>query len=276
VNENLEELKGWLSRRLGVGEQIEVLWHQLENDRTLSEYRDGYYDKNDILREARERIREAHELSQALGGASRPQRRENDGKESSRSPEEEYFEVDLGDYEEKRARAYEEVLAREAGLTREIADFRRALFGDRLLTPEQAHDLLDSPAARFLQPAFFERWHIPLIGHRAELLEYESSRDERKIDHRATLWVEPPGITKTVRYANDDAAEIDGKKIDWHWYLHWDAGGAREYPPSSVYSATGTETTSKKRCGCGPAPRWTPYAISAPGGPGSRVGKRKT
>src|SRR5215210_5757260 len=134
MNKNIEELKGWLGRRLGVGEEIEVLWHQLENDHTLSEYSQGYYDKNDVLGEAREKIREAHELSQALGGARRPQRRENGGKESRRSLQEEYFEVDLGDYEEKRARAYEEVLAREAGFTQEIANFRRGLLGDRLLT----------------------------------------------------------------------------------------------------------------------------------------------
>jgi hypothetical protein len=225
MNKNIEELKGWLGRRLGVGEEIEVLWHQLENDHTLSEYSQGYYDKNDVLGEAREKIREAHELSQALGGARRPQRRENGGKESRRSLQEEYFEVDLGDYEEKRARAYEEVLAREAGFTQEIANFRRGLLGDRLLTLEQAHDLLESPAARFLQPALFEQWRIPLTGHTAELLEYESSHDEREIDHRATIRVEPPGVTKTVRYANDDAAEIDGKTVDWHWYLHLDAEG---------------------------------------------------
>jgi hypothetical protein len=212
------ELKNWLGKRLGIDAGIEELWRQLEGDHFVSEFEDGFYDKNGVLKAAKKRIREARELSYALDETKRAPQAASSGKESGRSLQEEYFKVELGDYEEKRARAYEEVLAREAGFTQEIADFRRKMLGERLLTPEQAHELLESPAARFLPHVLFERWRIPLTGHKAELLEYESGQDERKIDHRATIRVEPPGVTKTVRYTNDDAAEIDGKTIDWHWY----------------------------------------------------------
>jgi len=209
---------------------MEVLWQQLEKDHILSEYDQDYCDENGLLQAAREKVREARELSHALGGVGRAPQPQNSGKDPGGS-QEEYFEVELGDYEHKRAGSYDEVLAREAGFTQEIADFRRNLLGGRLLTQKQAHGLLESPAARFLQPALFERWQIPLIGHKAELLEDESSHDERKIDHRATIYVEPPGVTKTVRYANDDAAEIDGKATDWHWYLHLDAEGSMGIAP---------------------------------------------
>jgi hypothetical protein len=225
------ELKDWLGKRLGIDAGIEELWRQLEGDHFVSEFEDGFYDKNGVLKAAKKRIREARELSYALGETRRAPQAASSGKESGRSPQEEYFEVELGDYEEKRARAYEEVLAREAGFTQEIADFRRSLLGERLLTPERAHELLESPAARFLPHALFGEWQIPLTGHKAELLEYESGQDERKIDHRATIRVEPPGVTKTVRYANDDVAESDGTAIDWHWYLHPEPGGSMGIPP---------------------------------------------
>src|SRR5918998_4722066 len=224
------ELKNRLGKRLGIDAGIEVLWGHLEGDKFVSEFEAGLCDEDEILEEARKRIREARELSYALGETKRAPQAANSGKESGRSPQEEYFEVELGDYEQNRARAYEEVLAREAGFTQEIADFRRSLLGERLLTPEQAHELLESPAARFLPHALFERWRIPLTGHKAELLEYESGQDEREIDHRATIRVEPPGVTKTVRYANDDAAEIDGTAIDWHWY-HLGPEGSMSIPP---------------------------------------------
>jgi len=224
------ELKNRLGNRLGIDAGIEVLWGHLEGDKFVSDFEAGLYDEDEILEEARKRIRETRELSFALGETKRAPQAASSGKESGRSPQEEYFEVELGDYEQNRARAYEEVLAREAGFTQEIADFRRSLLGERLLTPEQAHELLESPAARFLPHALFGEWQIPLTGHKAELLEYESGQDERKIDHRATIHVEPPGVTKTVRYANDDAAEIDGKTIDWHWY-HLGPGGSMSIPP---------------------------------------------
>jgi hypothetical protein len=222
MTESGEELKGWLGKLLGVDQGMEVLWQQLEKDHILSEYYQDYCDKKGLLRAAREKVREARELCHALGDVGRAPQPQRSGKGPGGS-QEEYFEVELGDYEHMRARSYEEVLAREAGFTQEIADFRRNLLCGRQLTQEQAHGLLESPAARFLQPALFERWQIPLIGHKAKLLEYEPSQDERKIDLRATIYVEPPGVTKTVRYANNDAAEIDGKTIDWHWYLHLDA-----------------------------------------------------
>jgi hypothetical protein len=230
MTRNTEKLKGWLGKRLGIGSGIEVLWQQLERDHVVSDFEDGHYDKNGLLKQARKKVREARELSHALGDVRRAPQPQSSGKEAGRSLREEYFEVELGHYEQKRARAYEEVLAREAGFTQEIADVRRALLGERLLTPEQAHELLESPAARCLRLDLFERWQIPLIGHEAELLEYESGQEERRIDHRATIHLEPPGVTKTVRYTNDDAAEIDGKAIDWHWY-HLGPEGSMGIPP---------------------------------------------
>jgi hypothetical protein len=224
------ELKNRLGKRLGIDAGIEVLWGHLEGDKFVSEFEAGLCDEDEILEEARKRIREARELSYALGETKRAPQAASSGKESGRSPQEEYFEVELGDYEQNRARAYEEVLAREAGFTQEIADFRRSLLGERLRTLAQAHELLESPAARCLPHALFDQWQIPLTGHKAELLEYESGQDERDIDHRATIRVEPPGVTKTVRYANDDAAEIDGKTIDWHWY-HLGPEGSMSIPP---------------------------------------------
>ena len=66
--ESREKLKGWLGKRLGVGQGMEVLWQQLEKDHILSEYDQDYCDENGLLQAAREKVREARELSHALGG----------------------------------------------------------------------------------------------------------------------------------------------------------------------------------------------------------------
>src|SRR3712207_6336594 len=108
------ELKDWLGKRLGIDAGIEVLWQQLERDHVLSEFEQHYIDNNEVLEAARERIREARELSYALGETKRAPQSASGEKDAGGGPQEEYFEVELGDYEEKRARAYEEVLAREA------------------------------------------------------------------------------------------------------------------------------------------------------------------
>lgn len=203
------------------------MWQRLEQDHDVGEFRQDFIDEEEILRRAREKLSAARELVQAFGAqTSTPRKLQKNDKEGE--SDERYFEVDLSDYERERAAAYEEVLAREAALNQgpdgslPIANWRRNLFGEKLLSPEEAHELLESPAARFFQPGMFGEWNIPLLRHKAEVLEYDSGADKLYIDHRATIKIDPPGIVKTVSYANQDKAGFDPKVIDWHWYFYGD------------------------------------------------------
>lgn len=230
MSKTVEELRTWLDRRLGAQEGFEVLWQQLEQDHYIGEFRQGEIDEDEVLRKAREKVSAARRLVHAFGGqVFAPQKWQKDDKEEDANngkPDEQYFEVDLNDYERERARAYEEILAREAALSQgpdgsfPIINWRQRFLGDRLLALEEAHQLLESPAARFFHLGMFRDWDIPLLRHKAEVMAYDSGAGKPYIDHRATLRIDPPGVVKTVYYADQDKAGFDPDSIDWNWYVH--------------------------------------------------------
>jgi hypothetical protein len=120
--------------------------------------------------------------------------------------------VSLSESEQQRKAAFEEYAAFRAARAGGTRQFRNRVLGDCLLTAEQARDLVRSPAARFLEENTFEfaGGDIPLVGHRATLEGYE--RGERSKDwdvqHRATVSVDPPGMTETVEKIFDEASQL--------------------------------------------------------------------
>jgi hypothetical protein len=115
--------------------------------------------------------------------------------------QEDYFGVELGGYERERQRAHAEVLARLASKEKEVIEFRRDLLGGELLTTEQAHNFLESPATRYFGLDFFEAWEIPLIEHKAEIVEYDEGWGKPEIDHHVSVRVDPPGNVTRAQYA---------------------------------------------------------------------------
>ena len=104
----------------------------------------------------------------------------------------------------------------------EVVRFRDEVLGGKTLSLEQAHKLLGSYAARFFPLEWFSDWRIPVVGHTSEIIVgYDWGLHEQEVDHRVTLWVEPPGITKRVRYAHPDTLILDedGDKISSRWVL---------------------------------------------------------
>ncbi len=84
----------------------------------------------------------------------------------------------------------------------EVREFREKVLGGRFLTADEAHALIASCAARTFDRGEFEEWGIPFVGHRAEVVD-TGPRGEHysPVDDTITIRVDPPGITKTVRYA---------------------------------------------------------------------------
>src|SRR5918997_2166383 len=82
-----------------------------------------------------------------------------------------------------------------------VERFRDEMLGGVVLDPDGAHGLLASYAARILTPKQFSDWDMPVVGHASELLAYDHGLEKVEIDHRATIRVDPPGVTRTVRYA---------------------------------------------------------------------------
>jgi hypothetical protein len=123
--------------------------------------------------------------------------------------------VSLSQSELERRAASEEYAALRAARDGGTRWFRNRVLVDRLLTAEQARELIRSPAARFLEASSFEfaGGDIPLIGHRANL-EYclPVKYGDREVGHRATLSVDPPGIIETVDNMFDEAPQHAPKK----------------------------------------------------------------
>ena len=154
----------------------------------------------------------------AANGASSSEDRCDDGYGDG---EGRYFEVELGECERERQKAFAEVMTRylayneDALGNREIANFRQDLLGDSLLSAEQAYALLESPAAQYFHASWFEEWGIPVVGHVSEVVgRYDPGRRKGEVDHRVTVRVDPPGITRAVRYAHPDLPALANSEED--------------------------------------------------------------
>jgi hypothetical protein len=128
----------------------------------------------------------------------------------------------------------------------EVTAFRERVLPGRFFTADEAHALIASYAARTLSPSQFEDWGIPFVGHHAEVLD-TAHRGENfnPVDDWMTIRVDPPGITKTVRYAypregdqNTRCMVRSGAVIPIHTFFPIDSHGAHVYPswlwPGSV------------------------------------------
>lgn len=96
-------------------------------------------------------------------------------------------------------RAMSELFAELAHKYPGVGEFRAKALGDRLLTEEEAHNLLASHAARFFTLEQFSDWGIPLVGHVSERVVYDPGLGKDHIEHLATVRVDPPGVTKSLR-----------------------------------------------------------------------------
>ncbi len=108
----------------------------------------------------------------------------------------------VGDRTSAMTRAMSALFALIGDQIPEVKGFRERVLSERALSANEAHTLIESYAARTLSPSWFEEWGIPFVGHRAEILDPgPRGADFNPIDNWKTIWVDPPGITKTVRYA---------------------------------------------------------------------------
>jgi hypothetical protein len=125
--------------------------------------------------------------------------------------------VSLRESELERKAASEEYAALRAARDGGTRWFRNRVLGDRLLTAEQARELIRSPAARFLEENMFEfaGGEIPLIGHHATLEGYErveGGGTDWEVHHRATVSVDPPGMTETVENIFDETPQRGSRR----------------------------------------------------------------
>jgi len=106
--------------------------------------------------------------------------------------------------------AFTEYFGHLASQHDEVRSFRERILPDgKLLSEEQAIELLSSYAARFMTLDEMRSYGIPILGHTAYVYKYEDHSWGEHIDHRVVLRVEPPGINLRLRYAEPTAAPTD-------------------------------------------------------------------
>ena len=145
--------------------------------------------------------------------------------------------VSLSESELQRKAAFEEYVALRAGHEDGTRRFRDEVLQNRLLTAEQARELVRSPAAQFFDVSSFEfgGGSVPLIGHQATLDNYEREKGEGW--HRATVHADPPGIFNTVEKPSRELPRVvirgpGGTDLGGGHALHYvnERGRAREVP----------------------------------------------
>lgn len=192
----------------------QVLWNKLDGyGGALEQYFEGTLEtggEEDNFRALRGIIREeinylkAYEQeNQGDTDVRQSLKSTSEGSGASSSTETQYLQPDLGSYEKKRRQALAEHSANLAEGEARIIDFRQTYLSGQVLTPDQAHALLESPVASYLPEALLVESHIPL-DHEAEILDYDRRAEMPEVDHRITIKAEPPGEIYTIQYAQRD------------------------------------------------------------------------
>lgn len=102
----------------------------------------------------------------------------------------------------------------------EVKEFREKILPGRFLAADEAYALIASRAARIFDLRLFEKWNIPVVGHDWDLVEHVTSSDRGGVYMRATVRVDPPGITRTVRYVDAYNSLIEEDVADTRSVAH--------------------------------------------------------
>lgn len=160
----------------------------------------------------------------------------NRPKSGGRPPQErkEYFEITLGQYEKEKAEALSEALALGAARRPAVVAFRKDVLGG-VISPNEAHAFVNSPAVRSFSRRLFERWGIPLVGHEATVVRTDKDvkgfrwgpdfSDFIKvgfrpwIDRFVSIYVDPPGVEKSILYGPGDINVPEEVHVDEHIFF---------------------------------------------------------
>src|SRR5215217_1329580 len=179
---DLRQVWGQLAKALGVQELPEGVRTEL-----LAEYEDeihyaiGTGELEDLVRRAKSLYRVF--MSPRASSRSR--------KKAVPSGDSHEITPSVGQYEELRAAVLSDYVAKMAAIDSEVVQFRSDVLDGELLTPEEAHACLSSPATRYLDRAAWQAHGIP-AKHTALLLDENFGRTEDGPFHWVRIRIDPP------------------------------------------------------------------------------------
>jgi hypothetical protein len=236
MDEQRRRMRARLEKELdlprGAGETV---WQELEAKGLVAEVMQRRALFRDLLDEAKD----SSEYWKAVGARKLP---------PGRRPQEirEHYEVELGEYENERAAALSEVLAQKAAMHHAVVRFRKEILGGRLLGPDEAHAFVTSPAVRFFWRPWFEEWEIPLLRHDARIDSQDEDHHELgvnvlksgfrpEIDRYVSVFLDPPGITKSVLHGPPTIRVPAGLAVDKRYLGHEEHDGVTVESPEVVF-----------------------------------------
>jgi hypothetical protein len=185
----------------------DAVWEDLVTDGYVREHLDGTLEPDltaswrTLKSEAGKRTRLVKRHEATVLGEERAKRRA-----SSRDYKREGGKLEVNSFVGSKTKAMlgamSEFFAGLANQHPEVVEFRNDVLGGILLSPDEAHELIASYAARIFDLRLFKKWDIPVLGHTSDIAEHYTGLDVVGIYVRAIVRVEPPGITRTVRYAD--------------------------------------------------------------------------
>ena len=203
----------------------EAVWQYLLDEGWVRDYLNGSLEEDpekawSLLKEvAQNRLRLVDAVQSEIQGDDQPQSEDQVGSEAPpREGKEDYPALEaiidflslIGAKSRPMAQAISIYFQWLVNQHPEVVRFRDEVLGGKTLSLEQAHKLLGSYAARFFPLEWFSDWRIPVVGHTSEIIVgYDWGSHEQEVDHRVTLRVHPPGVTKRVRYAHPDTPILD-------------------------------------------------------------------
>jgi hypothetical protein len=88
----------------------------------------------------------------------------------------------------------------------DVRRFRDEVLGGALLAPDEAVQLVTSPAAAVLAADHFGKGRVPLVGHDAKITGERAWREDEWQHRRIIVRVDPPGETISVEWSYDPQA----------------------------------------------------------------------
>ena len=164
------QLRSWLAKQLKKDDVPDSLWRELQDERHVSEVRQGYESRDYLLGKARHILRRSREIvsewqgESLMLGSSPTETSEVTDSISQPKP------AQLSGYERERALAFAEYLAKTAAAAPVVQNFRRRILGVEKLGEEQAWELVSSQALGYLSPTWFLVQDMPIVGNQVRII----------------------------------------------------------------------------------------------------------
>ncbi len=181
MREHGRQLEGRLERDVNALD-FQLIWDDLVHERWIVDGEPGdVFTYQDLLHEAKRLAKQQRVRGGGYTGP-RPGRSSGAVVEARLEPWEQAYVDTRARYLELRAEKWPGVIR-----------FRQEVLGGRSLGSDEALNLVESPLAAYVSSDWFESKGVPILGHAANVVDWESRSEGGENRERVVFFVDPPG-----------------------------------------------------------------------------------